>query len=233
MRVSRREDLTHPFSLSVEDIRKIADALAAIDPKLVIEAQCADQFTRQFASVEDLAAYENTTARALRRLTIRTRYLGQSAGIEFDGDDKDNVTIALEGEEDVTVALYQMLKDRLEGMRPWYAPLWRVNFMTISLALPFVALLFIYVAVSLGFLQVRKPTATDTEWSIRGLWWGLIPGVTGLGITITRRRVFPIANFLIGQGITRYQKGELLRIVVVVGFSISVLASIVAAWVMR
>jgi uncharacterized membrane protein len=52
-------------------------------------------------------------------------------------------------------------------------------------------------------------------------------GIVIWGLYWLRKRFFPVATFAIGQGLTRHQHYEQIRWVVIVGFVISVLASIV------
>ena len=61
------------FLAGEADLKKLADLLADRIGDLEIRADCADEMTRTFKSVKELAAFENVKEKELRRLRFSAR----------------------------------------------------------------------------------------------------------------------------------------------------------------
>jgi hypothetical protein len=63
----------------------------------------------------------------------------------------------------------------------------------------------------------------------KGLLWGFTPPVFGYIFSWIQKTYFPMGSFAIGQGVKRNKDKEIIRTVIIIGFSLSLIAAIIAA----
>jgi len=218
------------FVATARDVSKIWKAFhdAAMDVNAT--ANCVDGLVRHFESCESLVQYENPQRAAITSLEIsaRCREPYQTGEVSLGGRYSAPVSISLRGEETMVSAIRTTLMDTIDGMKPWYS---RVS--TIDLFYVWYPIFMVL------FLLARTMTPSDTPTPaipfakavvLVAKLLALMATIGGViwGIAALRKRYFPIATFAIGQGASRHQHNEQVRWVVMVGFLVGVVASIVA-----
>jgi hypothetical protein len=139
------------------------------------------------------------------------------------------MNVSLRGEETCISSLRTSLTDILDGMCPWYSRIatvdlfyvWVPSFMVLTLVLQFMSSPSTP-KVAIPFRKALYLTAV------------FVGAIAAIGLVIwgtsrLRSRFFPVSTFAIGQGLGRHQLDEQIRWVVIVGFLVSVAASIFLA----
>lgn len=225
MKISRSNSLTLPFMLTDEYAKKIFNSFekfANSADAVEIEVNCTDNLTRQFQEIVELVEFENApkcTIKAIRFKTfIREKDIKKHAYLEFDDDKFSNVSINIEGQEEDVVELNHSIEDYLEGMKPWYSKITKVDFFYLFIGLFFLILLFIMAVVWFGLIPFPETQPTKETSSKADILVGLFfisPIFFGLILNWFKDRVFPISYFAIGQGKKRYENMDYLRKLIV------------------
>jgi hypothetical protein len=125
-------------------------------------------------------------------------------------------------------------------MRLWYTPIAFVDFMNLligTVLLAFLGLL-LWATISLwgsDLSEKVKDEKTNRDLFIQAVFW-LSWGalfLIGAAVNFFRNRLFPFANFLIGDGVSRFNTLGFRRRTIGVGFLLSVIASVVASILMK
>lgn len=227
MIVSKEKLLFAPFVLLEDNLRQLVRELNTIARVVSITAKCLDEVDRRFNNVDELLRYDNAERRRIQTLFIAGRsednairaYLWLRVSLAA------TVSCNLEGEEEVVLRFWGNWMDRIEAIKPWYAPLIRLNFP--------VWLSSIYVLCGITHLIIMKvPIGPFPGFSAFFRWeavpsfiQGMIPYVVGLCLNRIRDRVFPPAVFAIGAGLNMHQRLEVWR----GGFLLSLAASLIAS----
>jgi hypothetical protein len=139
------------------------------------------------------------------------------------------VSVSLRGEEAVVASMRMAFTDILDGMKPWYSRISTIDLFYVWFPIFMVLMLLFYI---MSPSNAPKPAVPLTKalsiLAIMVIVIGLI-GAAILGVYWVRKRLFPTATFSIGQGLSRHQYYEQVRWAVIVGFVVSVVASIIAA----
>jgi|SRR3990172_4862887 len=227
-------EISHAFVLTAVDAEKIWSMLAQSFDSVQASALCSDSIRREFTSADALIQYENPRSRAIRSLTYEARsdkpYA--RASIQFGGRYSSSVEMSISGPESSVLAIRDRLGEVLDGMRPWYSPISRVDFFYIVTGALFFAWL-VFQGMSTGSASGKAMTFGQASTAAAVL----IAFLFGVGMFIwalnrLRSRFFPVAAFAIGQGQGRFNFDEKLRWVVIVGFGVSVFASLVATFLL-
>jgi predicted lysophospholipase L1 biosynthesis ABC-type transport system permease subunit len=141
------------------------------------------------------------------------------------------MTASLRGEEACISSLRTSLTDVLDGMRPWYSWIAMVDLFLVWFPILTVPYLL------LQALGLSRSSSSKVEIPFRTAVYMLAVVVGALaaiafviwGTSRLRSRFFPVSTFAIGQGLGRHQLDEQIRWVVIVGFLVSVAASIFLA----
>jgi len=227
-------ELKHAFVLRASEVRKVWSFLSDSIGTVKATVSCVDHLERVFSSVEELANYENSRPRAIRSVsfTARSQNSNASAHLRLRGDSYSSISLDVEGPEPAVSQVRDRLSEVFDGMRPWYSAISRIDFFFVILGIIFFA-----------FLVLRGMHVSDTPEKsltlLQALWLALI--FIGIFLAIgalifflnwLRRRFFPVACFTIGQGEDRYNFDEKVRWAVLVGFVVSLFASLVAAFLL-
>lgn len=246
MNVSYFKDLTYAFVVSPEGLKKLVELLQKSIGKVDIRADCADDLSREFKNLKDLIAYENPKSKEILSLNLSARSddYSKSARIRFVSYLAWAIEIDIEGREDVVSRLKDKTLDIIAGMVPSY------NFMhsiKLKIALFIVFIILFLISAPLSFLNIM--VIIDPEWldaleangniinilmSLRYVHY--IPLIIFFLILHFENKIlnsfFPKAVFMIGQGKARFERQQKVRWVVIIGFAVSLAASLVVPIVM-
>jgi hypothetical protein len=152
---------------------------------------------------------------------------------------RGNIWISIEGEEQHVVNLLHDLEDRLVAMKPRYSLMSRLDPLSTSVIVLFASFILLIIFAYI-YISPVPPNSTGTTSPITGKpvpTFGaviialiiILPLLLGIVLWLAQRALYPIAAFRIGQGEKRYKDKDFVRSVVIIGFVVSLLASLVAA----
>lgn len=234
-----RVALRHSFVLGPQTVSTLWKSLHHKFSHVNATASCADSVERTFATAKSLLAYENPTAKRIVGLDLavrsddfeRTGHLRFSESVWGGGD---TIVLGLEGPELDMLRVKDEILEILDGIRPWYSFLSRIDFQYPVWGAA--AVLYMLMVLRYG----SAPSAPNPSIPLKAavlillIVFGVLAGTIALpfGLNRLRRRVFPRATFSIGQGVPRFELAERFRWVVVVGMFVSVLAGLVTAYML-
>jgi hypothetical protein len=175
--------------------------------------------------------YENSRARAIKSIYFRARSNNHDASARVTLKNESYATISLdvEGEESMVAKVRDNLTEVFDGMRAWYAPVCRLDFYYVVGGA--IALAYVILQGMSGGETTRQPLAFFQAFWFTLVIVGFIAAMAVLVWLLNRLRArfFPLGSYAIGQGLDRYELDDKARWAVLVGFGVSVIASIVAA----
>lgn len=231
--------LSQAFVAGENELKKLSDLLSDRIGPLEIRADCADEVTRTFKSVKELVAYENSRPKAIRclRMVAHSEDFKKRASITLSGSQWRGISLDFDARDDVVSRLRADVLESLDGMRPWYSKLHRVDFVSMML----LAYFMLWIGLSIYFASHPSSGGTPKETSPSSsalgnlVIVGLVVLIFGTGITLNRFRdaIFPRAIFRIGQGEARFQHLERCQWGIVISFVVSFVGgAIIAVWQM-
>ena len=238
MDVHYSDHLEHVFVVSPDHLKKLVELLQNRIGKVDINADCADKIERKFKTVKDLIAYENSKSKEIRRVYLRARSddYSKSATIVFRDSFHvgSGISIDVTGREDVVSRLKEKILDIIGGMLPWYSVMHRVNFFYVF----FISWLILFIIRILSYisalaLKFKWIPVDDLLTSLAELPrdWLLILTILSLVLALFSNKLrdffFPPTVFMIGQGESRFKYKEQFQWVVIIGFGVSLAASLV------
>ena len=226
--------VTHAFVLEPEQARKVCKLLQDRISAPSISVRCADNMVREFSDVKRLLDYENARDRRILSLIVsaRTEDLKKQARISFASHSWGTIAVSIEGFESSVSRLKDGLGEIIDGTKPWYWRFAKIDFFYIILVVALVAysVLQIYVDAT---VDTDKKNEFDLVKTFAAI--GITTGILGFlafsvwGLNRLRHRYFPFAVFLIGQEAKRYLMDEKIRWGIMIGFAVSLAASLVVA----
>lgn len=243
MNVRYSKELSHAFVVGPNGLKKLVGLFQNRIGEVEISTDCADDFSREFKTLKDLIAYENPKPKEIQRISLRARSDDYSKSITIVFRESSwlssGISIDINGREDVVSRLKEEILDIIAGMHPWYRVMYHINFINpvwivlgILLVVGFLFSFFILL-LALGWVPA-VPEANRRELmshlgSIRIVL--LIPQVIFFVIAVFSNKIlksfFPKAVFMIGQGESRFKYKERFQWVVIIGFGVSLAASLV------
>lgn len=234
MDVRYSEELSQAFVVSPTDLKKLVELLQKRIGKVDISADCIDKIEREFDTIKDLIAYENSKSKRICRihLSARSDNYSKSAAIVFRDPSWliSGVSINVNGREDVVSRLKEEIRDIVAGMRPWYDVFARIDLGTI-ISIGFLILLVVLsIFILFEWIPVSDSTSSDSD-NAKGSAFSIVfLVITSLGLWgfyRLRRILFPRAVFTIGQGESRFRILETVHWGVVIAFFVSLAAGLV------
>ena len=230
MKVSKSAWSRRAFVLTTEELARLSKSFEDFGGGLEFEAKCSDGLNRHFDDFSEVAAYDNPPTRSIVALTIRTGSGEDSAFLHLGGSGSDNVWINIRGQAGGVVPLASAIDDRLAAIKPWYSWLAAGSelvtlavFLVVSVG---VGLLILYGLLTGGSLS----EVISVERIIRGMGLGIgfvgLVFVLSLGLGGLRAFLFPRSVFAIGRGSNAHEHREWIRRLVVGGFAVSFIASL-------
>jgi hypothetical protein len=225
MEASRKGHLGAAFVIHDADLEALNRLLKDFGDDIEYTITGKDGISLTFTDVNKLRAFENPRKKRIVNFSARVvnREPYRRAYLSLDSHWTHNVYVNIEGSQHMTTKLNEEISTWLDGMRPWYWWLARGNPLTFSI--------LILLLCSLVFL--------DSWW---GHWSGLRsskpgefllpPLVTGGSFWLAAMGLmkgFPAGVFATGQGKRRHDLSDGLRWLAVIGFPVSIIASVIAA----
>ena len=231
MRVSRSKRSTHTFVLTRPLLEAFGTQLSARLPRIKIKAACSDSLNREFDSFSELFAFRNPERAQITELSIiaRNESFADRFSLTLDSDSYKNVGVSVDAEEDIGIFLNDLSDDFVASLRPWYSWIARIEWdYVLFLFGCFLLISSMWRAKSLSF---EFPQSIGWLPLSLGVGLGLVPLAATMVLKRMSRRFFPRAAFSIGDGEQRHMSKEITRTVLIAGFLISVISSVVVSWV--
>lgn len=221
-------EISHAFVLTSVEAAKLWSILGGSFESVVASARCSDGIRREFQSQDQLTNYENPRTRAIRALILeaRSRQPYGSASITLGGRYSSSIEVSISGDEITVLRLRDRIAEILDGMRPWYSPISRVDFFYIVGGALLLAFLVLQGVTSGSSSQKTLTFAQAAGAAVIVIAFLILVGSLIWALNRLRDRFFPITVFAIGQGQVRFEFDDKIRWVVIVGFGVSVFASI-------
>jgi|LSQX01.2.fsa_nt_gb hypothetical protein len=227
MSTTARLEWKHPMLLDEASLGKIEAILKRSVGKPTITVSCADNTEHEFTSVGALAKYENSKGsriESIRFCAVKDGDWSKHARVSLTSYSYRTLEIEVKGTQATAPKARDELAEVCEGIRVWYWPIYRIDFVSLLFGGLFVLWLAtsIIVRIQKGALILSNATADDVA--------GVIVAVAiisiGSAIHFLRDRLFPRFTVLIGQEIRRHKTLEKVQWGIVIGFGVSLLAGI-------
>ena len=232
MPVSARFEAKQAFVLRSPQIRSIWTTIQQHIGPVEAEASCVDGIERTFASLDELLQYENPRTRAITKLSFQARSSDRSTRcrITFGGRYSATIEATASGLESSVTSWRTAMEEIIDGCRPWYSPIARVDFFTVVWAL--LMLSIVVVTPMVDFSKKNQPMEFSQALvnAAKVFLFMATVALTTVALNRLRQRFFPIATFVIGQGEARFAFEENIRWIVIMGFLVSTFASLVVAF---
>ena len=230
MKTTIRTRREHAFVVRLPDLQKLWELLEDRIGTAEASAECSDDIERKFDAWKQLASYDNPPAKEIIKLSIssRSKNWSKSTKVDFSDDQWSNssIRILVEAPEQVCLEVKDKIFDILDGTKPWYSFLARVDFLSpLSLLSLFLCILLTYLAVKthVSLDRLSKTSITNIELGIIG---GIIIVYAAKGLDKLKSWLFPVSCFAFGQGEQRYKTREKVQ-GIIIAFVVSLTASMV------
>ena len=230
MNVSYSKELAHAFVATPSELKELTTLLEENIGKVEIRADCTDDISREFETIEELIAYKNPKSKELRcvYLTARSDDYEKSVRIRFLDSIWTGILIDLAGPENVVSNLKEETQDIIAGMRPWYNVLFHSKFsMTISFIFGMILTLWIQIALGYKVGEIGIISYLRDVMPINLIAAFIILSLCVLFLKKPFNYLFPKAVFLIGQGETRFKHQQNVLWGVIIAFFVSLAAGLV------
>lgn len=217
------------FVVTNQEVTKIWKTFEEIGMEVEAKATCSDGLVRHFKDNSMLTQYENPRRASVTGLEISGRCLKPYMSAEIILNPQyyfsERISVSIWGEENFVSSMRITINDILNGTKPWYSSIATISFNYIWITIFWVAYALLMTksdtmkqSISLNVSLITVAFIVTVLALICTMIWG---------VYWLRKRFFPVATFAIGQGLIRHQHYEQIRWVVIVGFMVSILASIV------
>lgn len=245
MKAHIRTERKHAFVVRQDDLQKIWRLLEDRIGVVNASAECSDDMVREFDNWEQLASYDNPPTKQIMELSIKTTSESWKNSVRFSYRPSDSpvssIDFQVEMAEQVGAEIKDKIYDILDGTKPWYSALTRVDFTGLVPTILFMYLLLYIFYYIIFNLYISNPPAGTLEASPKKglesyIFIFLLPILLVLGFivySITQKLnklwswLFPIGYFALGQGKHRYEIAEKIRWGVIIAFVVSLAASVV------
>jgi hypothetical protein len=224
------------FALGGDDFRRIADtAKEVLSQPLKLEAKCSDGVTRQFNSLEKFLSYNNASTSRLEEVSLRVSQYSPTLR-EFKlslGSSSPNISGSISADENTREDAVRSVLEVLRGAKPWHGWIagWNIHpSYFLLLAACFFAFTVFVISADWGPANPGERLAFRINFAKIGFCISLLLPVFGWPLDKLRRYLFPRSVFLIGAGISRDEKLNIWRQIIVgsiiVGGAISLLCGL-------
>ncbi len=230
MEIKLNIDRKNSYVLKIEHIESIWVLFEKYIGIVNITIISKDNITRKFDSLSDFSDYKNSPSKQIENLIIvsELKDCEKAAYIEFsNGQWSNTITVNIDSDsESSIIELRSEINDVLAGSKPWYARLAKIDFFYV---------VFFITTFSIFYLNSSQTQNNEglaigqaiTNTAIISLALAVL-AVIVWALNKLRQRYFPVAFFAIGQGLDRFKIDEKVRWVIVVGFIVSLSASLVS-----
>jgi flagellar biogenesis protein FliO len=197
------------------------------------EIEFIDSITRKAVSLPNLLAFENSPKRRIKTIEFCARdpSLEKRGMLRFRDDKYRPIDLSVSGDADFVTKFGHQLDEMLDGLKPWYSMICKVDFFYV---IGFACFL-IYALLTIIVPDAPKDKVLELSKGIKILAILLSSfALIALLIWVLNKfisKFFPLAFFSIGQGVERYKVLENFRWCVLVAFVVSLAASALYAFV--
>ncbi|EKO3946772.1 hypothetical protein F2K80_001341 [Vibrio fluvialis] len=224
----------HAFVLTEADIRKIWSKLESFGKSVSATVEFSDSIERKVESVEALVQFENSKKRQIKRIELIAKCeKGKNiTRLELEDDDFRTVSISSSGEDGLVTQVGDQIPEIIEGLKPWYSPISKVDVVF------FVGALLTICGLLVSLMTPEsdgKRAAMSFEESLKAIGI-LIAFFSSVYLAFKclnklKTAIFPKASFALGQGNERYELQEKIRWGVVVALLVSFSSSLVYGFI--
>jgi hypothetical protein len=149
----------HAFVVRLADLKKLWDLLQSRIGVVTISAKCGDEIERKFENLKQLKDFENSPQKTIVHLSLNSRSddWKKSAEIKFSNSSNRVIDIRLSGSEQGVSRLYDDVSDILDGTRPWYSRLSKVDFFYV------IGFVYWFAFAVAKIYQPEKPKSPEVE----------------------------------------------------------------------
>lgn len=228
-------DIRMAFVVKPDTIMKIHNLLMDRIGKIEYKAECSDNVTRKFETIDELLKYENAVRKQINNLRMNSEACAgnESARIEFCHKWYFKGTrVKITGEEGSVTGLRSGIMDILSGTRPWYWFILKLDIFVATFILLFIAWIAFLYNEWRSLVEWRNLVESESVGVLLPMsavflgvlgFCALYYGAAYLLYRI-RKMLFPYGSFIIGQGQDRFETLEKWRW----GFFIAILTSLIA-----
>lgn len=224
----------HAFVLTETDIRKIWSKLETFGKSVSAIVEFSDSIERQVESIESLIQFENSKRRKIQRIELLARSENGKniTRLELEDDEFRTVSISSSGDDSLVTQVGDQLPEIIEGLKPWYSPITKVDLAFFIGAIVVIAVLL----ASLMFPELDGQRAAmsfnESLIAITSILFALaLVFLVFKCLSNLKKAIFPKASFALGQGNERHELQEKIRwgvvVALVVSFGSSVLYGLI------
>ncbi|WP_281755865.1 hypothetical protein [Thermodesulfovibrio yellowstonii] len=220
--------------------------LREVSQELNVSIDCSDGSSIEFSSPDELFEFVNSDARYIKSLRLSTQWdKDLHIYIRFSSKKYSTpIEYEITGNEKSVSYYSGKLDECISTFRLWYTPLAFFDFTDMLMKVFLCVLLIVLFSLSIWWVfhfedpklsqpVTEKLTVRDYFYQITGIVVIWIFLIIGIGVNFFRDRLFPFANFLIGDGVRRFNRLEFWRRTIGISFFISLFASILAGLILR
>jgi hypothetical protein len=209
------------------DVEALHRLLKDFGEEIEYTITCKDGISRKFTDVKKLRAFQNARNNRIVSFSawVSSPEPRRHAYLFLDSHWTRNVNLNIEGSLEMTTKLNEGLSAWLDGMRPWYWWLARGNPFTFSILILLICSWFFFA----GWRGHRLGSALRPLQLGSFLIAGLVAGSCFWLAAMGLMKGFPAGVFATGQGKRRHEVHDRLRWLAVIGFPVSIIASVIAA----
>ena len=155
MQASSTTDIPYAYVLRSEHVDRITRLLCEHVGPVVVTISCADGVDRSFSDPLEVNRFENDRIRRITGLTIRASADDRPENVYMRFADRTlgPITIFIEGSNTTVERLRPEVLALLDGTRPWYARLARLDFVSVGLGCFLILILAAKLAIGLGWMR--------------------------------------------------------------------------------
>lgn len=234
MEAKSKFDAPHAFILTSSQAKKLWDIFYSYNLIVYATVSCSDGMIRKFDSCENLMMFENSKRSEILSIEFSAKGNEPYMYSEISFGERYHLPISgyIHGEESKVSELRTKILDVIESTKAWYS--WLSKFDLFYFWMP----LFIISGIIFNLTNVTKSSSEALPLKAAILGLVILVSIVGIislliwGTSFLKKRFFPISAFSIGQGESRVHHLEQIRWVVIVGFIVGVVSSIVTTLAM-
>ncbi|ADG69772.1 hypothetical protein Plim_3961 [Planctopirus limnophila DSM 3776] len=226
--------INRSFVLTEKDIKAFCEIIKSYSEDVEVLIECEDGVDRE-PTVKQLLEYQNSASKQINLLRLSSKG-DQEKHVSLSFRRKtwmglmSPISIQIRGSDEVLTRYRERIEESLDGLRPWYDRLTRIDAVSILCATFVLFILTCFVLVA-GFMPDRKPVeSTKMQAFANLLAIALIvtPFLAGFLLNHLRDLWFPPGVFAINDGLKRHQTADNWRWILISSVVIPIVFGIVS-----
>jgi len=227
MKAEVKKSETRTFVIEEKHIKDIWELLQSRIGPPEITILCTDDIERRYDTWKNFILFDNSKSKEIKEIAINAESKDHSkqASINFSSSISSQVYMRIKASEQVVVRLNSDIEDILDNVKPWYSKFVKIDFFYIIMFAFAFGTMYFYITHP----NVETNNKSDGNEALAVLvLLSIMATVVVVSILLNklRSRYFPTSVFAIAKGLDRYKFDEKIRWTVIVGFVISVVASL-------